>query len=195
MKSIIITEDLNSLKFRAYHCAVVHGWHKKPNSDEHYLWMVITELAEATNANRSNKLADEIKFKDEYQNTLFNEKVMQDNLYNFLFEKYIKDTFQDKISDTCIRLLDLAGLLDIGLTYIQYELIGKMPYFKVSWTEFCFDCANLLSDKKQNTETKINYVLAGVINFAIQRNINIYLYINLKMKYNELRPYKHNILY
>ncbi len=27
--------DLNELRYKAYHCAVAHGWHEEDLSDEH----------------------------------------------------------------------------------------------------------------------------------------------------------------
>lgn len=49
--------NINELRDRAYECAKAHGWHDTELSDEHLLWLVITELAEATNAHRCNKRA------------------------------------------------------------------------------------------------------------------------------------------
>ena len=50
--------NINELRDRAYKCAKAHGWHDTELSDEHLLWLVITELAEATNAHlqQSNEL-------------------------------------------------------------------------------------------------------------------------------------------
>ena len=50
--------DLNELKYKAYHCAVTHGWHEDNLSDEHFLCLVISELMEAVEADRKGSHAD-----------------------------------------------------------------------------------------------------------------------------------------
>ena len=47
--------NLNELKNRAYKTAKAHGWHDKELSDETYLMLIITEIAEAVNADRAGK--------------------------------------------------------------------------------------------------------------------------------------------
>ena len=44
--------NLNELKDRAYKIAKSHGWHDKELSDETYLMLIITEIAEAVQADR-----------------------------------------------------------------------------------------------------------------------------------------------
>ena len=44
--------NLNELKDRAYKTAKAHGWHDKELSDETYLMLIITEIAEAVQADR-----------------------------------------------------------------------------------------------------------------------------------------------
>ena len=44
--------NLNELKDRAYKIAKEHGWHEQELSDETYLMLIITEIAEAVNADR-----------------------------------------------------------------------------------------------------------------------------------------------
>ena len=50
--------DLNKLRDRAYLIAKSHGFHEKEESDETYLMLIITEIAEAVNADRKGKHAD-----------------------------------------------------------------------------------------------------------------------------------------
>ena len=48
-------KDLNELRDKAYKCAVTHGWHEENLSDEHFLCLVISDLMEAVEADRSEK--------------------------------------------------------------------------------------------------------------------------------------------
>ena len=47
--------NLNELRDKAYRCAVKHGWHEEEYSNEHFLCLVISELMEAVEADRSEK--------------------------------------------------------------------------------------------------------------------------------------------
>ena len=46
--------DLNELRDEAYSIAKANGWHEEEHSDEHWLMLVITEIAEAVQADRKN---------------------------------------------------------------------------------------------------------------------------------------------
>lgn len=72
------------------------------------LMLIVSELGEALEALRKGNLTK--------------------NINNFTnFETEIKDTFEDEIADTIIRLLDLCGLLQID---IEKHIIAKMEYNK-----------------------------------------------------------------
>lgn len=58
--------NLNELRDEAYSIARANGWHEEEHSDEHLLMLVITEIAEAVQADRKDKHADVASFK-EYQ--------------------------------------------------------------------------------------------------------------------------------
>ena len=55
---MIEAKKLNELKDRAYKNAVAHGWHEENLSNEHFLCLVISELMEAVEADRSEKHAN-----------------------------------------------------------------------------------------------------------------------------------------
>ena len=90
--------------------------------------LIVSELSEALEADRKNKHAALNSF-----NCRKNERSCIED-FQADFQELIKDTFEDEIADTFIRLFDLCGAL----------------------------------------------------------NIDIDTHINLKMKYNKTRPYKHN---
>jgi len=50
---------------------------------------------------------------------------VRDDEFKIEFEKHCKDTFEDEIADSIIRLLDLCGKLDID---IEYHIQQKMRY-------------------------------------------------------------------
>ena len=185
--------DLNELRDKAYQCAVAHGWHEENLSDEHFLCLVISELMEAVEADRKGKHADTLHFNQEMDYCLRELKVFGENYdkaFIDMFEYYIKDSVEDELSDACIRLLDLAGLRDLQLTYTN-----GFPIMKMSFTEYIYCmCSFITNPDKSNVEwlnNHISYSLGWIFSWCRAKQINIEWFIEQKMKYNELRPYKH----
>lgn len=185
--------NLNELRDRAYKNAVAHGWHEESLSNEHFLCLVISELMEAVEADRKGKHADTIHFNQEMDYCLRELKVYGENYdkaFIDMFEYYIKDSVADELSDACIRLLDLAGLRDLQLTYTN-----GFPIMKMSFTEYIYCmCSFITNPDKSNVEwlnNHISYSLGWIFSWCRAKQINIEWFIEQKMKYNELRPYKH----
>ena len=185
--------NLNTLRNKAYQCAVAHGWHEENLSDEHFLCLVISELMEAVEADRKGIHADTIHFNQEMDYCLRELKVFGENYdkaFIDMFEYYIKDSVEDELSDACIRLLDLAGLRDLQLTYTN-----GFPIMKMSFTEYIYCmCSFITNPDKSNVEwlnNHISYSLGWIFSWCRAKQINIEWFIEQKMKYNELRPYKH----
>ena len=85
------------------------------------LLLIVTELAEAHEARRNLLYSSKKSF--EHCVNFINEPNKKNELISF--EKYVKDTFEDEIADTLIRIFDLAGKLDIDLDFHVRE---KMKY-------------------------------------------------------------------
>ena len=80
------------------------------------LMLVVSELAEALEADRKNMHSDFDTFDKMNRNEV---------QFNQAFYANIKDSFEDEIADTFIRLFDLVGFLGIDIDR-QIEL--KMKY-------------------------------------------------------------------
>ena len=192
-------KDLNELRDKAYQCAVAHGWHEKDLSDEHFLCLVISELMEAVEADRKEKHANMNKFNQKmdyflYELQLYGESY--DIAYREMFEDHIKDTVEDELADACIRLLDLAGLrkADLGETN-EDELKCSEGFFDWTFTESIFSIVCDITDldffDKYPFDAYLRASIRLIMGFAVKRNIDIFWHIEQKIKYNELRSYKH----
>ena len=184
--------NLNKLRDKAYQCAVAHGWHEKDLSDEHFLCLVISELMEAVEADRKGKYADMNKFNQKmdyflYELQLYGESY--DIAYREMFEDHIKDTVEDELADACIRLLDLAGLKEYDLDSFDYEGSDTEDYYKMNFTESMFRICVYITDYIYRDEPAV--ILNEIFAFCKDRKIDIFWHIEQKMKYNELRTYKH----
>jgi NTP pyrophosphatase (non-canonical NTP hydrolase) len=88
--------------------------------------LVTSELAEALEAERSNKFADLKYFQNrivEIENS--KKEPLNDQEYALLFKSTLKDTYEDEIADAIIRLLDHAGKLEID---IDAHIAAKLKY-------------------------------------------------------------------
>ena len=174
--------NLNELRDKAYQCAVAHGWHKENLSDEHFLCLVISELMEAVEADRKGSHADIEAFNKYCDRIDFEEN----------FERQIKGSVEEELSDACIRLLDLAGLRGIDLSSLQ-----QVEYHfgaNETFTEFCFGmCKQITSftPGRIGMGVNVHVVLMEIFSYCKALGIDILWFIEQKMKYNEFRPYKH----
>lgn len=113
--------DFNLLRDKAYKIAKDKGFHDENYSDEHYLVLVISELSEALEAYRSGRcLYENRDVYNEYKERIKNS--IDKNItfaFDFIYGNKIKDTFEDELADTVIRLLDLAGYKKIRV-YEEY---------------------------------------------------------------------------
>ena len=105
------------------------------------------------------------------------------------FEAFIKGTVEEELADACIRLLDLAGLRGCDLDSFDYEGSDTEDYSDMTFTESMFRICVYVTDNFYRDELYI--LLNEIFAFCRDRNIDIFWHIKQKMKYNELRPYKH----
>lgn len=180
--------ELNELRDKAYRNAVVHGWHEENLSDEHFLCLVISELMEAVEADRKGKHADRKSFIKHYED----EEPHDSANFMYSFTQFIKGTVEEELADACIRLLDLAGLIGIDLSSFQQV---EYPFgANETFTEFCFGiCKQITSftPGRIGMGVNIHVVLMDIFSYCRTMGIDLLWFIEQKMKYNELRPYKH----
>lgn len=187
--------NLNELKDRAYKIACEHGWHDKELSDETYLMLIITEIAEAVNADRKGKHADVAQFKEWQGNSLPLSEEIRTRRFKEDFEAYIKDTVEDELADVVIRSLDLAGLHSIDLSDAM-ALINQLSTAKTkkninkTFVELMFEITRLVS-AEEGLAVIINAILLCVVQICRAKDIDIEWHVEQKMRYNELRPYRH----
>lgn len=87
--------------------------------------LIVSELSEAVEADRN---ASYTKFKNEKLKDVFPNGLEDGNIYNIeIFKIRVKDTVEDEIADTFIRLLDLCGRMDID---IESHILLKLQYNK-----------------------------------------------------------------
>lgn len=182
--------NLNELRDRAYKTACEHGFHNEELSNEHCFCLIISELMEAVEADRKGKRVDRQSFKSSYED----EEPHDDVNFKYCFEKYIKDTIPDELSDAVIRLLDLAGLRGISLESASNDINSEYMddiacmYSQLSFTEAIYSIFIKPIVDYNYLPTIVNEVIFLIFAFAKHLDIDLLWHINQKMRYNELRP-------
>lgn len=189
--------NLNELRDRAYKTACEHGFHDKELSNEHFFCLIISRLGKAVEADRKGKRADRESFKSSYEN----EEPHDDANFKYCFEKYIKDTLPDELSEVVIRLLNLAGLRGISLESasndINSEYIDDIAcmYSQLSFTEAIYSIFTKPIVDYQCLSTIVNEMIFLIFALAKHLDIDLLWHIEQKMRYNELRPMFHGKKY
>lgn len=89
------------------------------------LALVTSELMEALEADRSGKYVFKPSLPEIEKAIDVNEE-----LFNCQFESYVKNTFEDELADSLIRILDLCGALNIDIDkHVQLKMLynSKRP--------------------------------------------------------------------
>jgi len=117
MKELL--KGLNEASEQIHAAAIEKGFYDQPRETGTLLMLVVSELSEALEADRKDKYCwagqayrrDGFNFAEPY--------VME------IFEKTTKDTHEDEIADTIIRLLDYAAFKKIDL---EWHITQKLKY-------------------------------------------------------------------
>ena len=109
-------KTLNKLRDEIHENAKNKGFYDNQRETGTLLMLCVSELAEAMEADRNGLYADlELIEKDK-----------EDFIdFKWSFENSIKDTFEDELADTIIRILDLCGAKGID---IEKHIELKMKY-------------------------------------------------------------------
>ncbi len=156
-------------------------------SDSAHLLQIAGEIAEAMEADRKGQKAD-LPFFLSVQKAA---KSMNAEVRYFTpyFESAIKDTIEDKLADIIIRCCDYLGCH--GLEFkLGYDPIWQSPFWEI-FAEKAWQWVTILSNPEHKTEDKICHLIYEVLDYCDIRCIDIEKHIELKLKYNGLRPYRH----
>lgn len=187
---------------RAYKCAKEKGFHDKSWSVEHYLMLVVSEIGEAVEADRKVLHSDVERYLDESK---FGADVYDKDTRS-PFEKYIKDTVEDELSDVCIRLYDMCGALGVE-PRVEYDDMGAEFVDIFGDDTFCermYYLSRLLCSTSgvvadDGTDECLPTVVGSALSFlfalAYSMSFDLMLHIELKMRYNDERPYKNGKKY
>lgn len=182
---------LNQLRDKAFDNAKAHGWHEEEHSDRHFLMLIITELAEAVQADRNGKnrsFRSEFNVKKYFTGRSFTPEQYRER-WKFCFEAMIKDTVPDELADACIRIFDLAGLRGIDLSVKTDNLCTVNP--QKTFTENIYAIIREIIIGSDTLEEKLRHAIRNIFELSRSMAIDLEWHIGMKMDYNALRTHKH----
>lgn len=150
---------------------------RRKNSPEHYLGLIMTEVAEAVEADRKDRRS---KAKVCYAKGM---------LFADWYNGNVKNSIEEEFSDIVIRLLDMAcDLHGENVEYIQDRFIGthfhkNLPFIVNAW--------NFVRYILGSGWIEINDSIRFICDWAEHLGIDLDQHIEWKMRYNSLREYKH----
>lgn len=109
-------KTLNKLRDEIHEYAINKGFWDNQRETGTLLMLCVSELAEAMEADRKDRYADLELIEKDKENFID---------FKWSFENSIKDTFEDELADTIIRILDLCGAKGID---IEKHIELKMKY-------------------------------------------------------------------
>lgn len=204
-----VLEELNAMIPTVKGVADKQGLNDTELSDNHYFMMVITEICEAIQADRSGNKAmlksfDVIYKEEKEENFIFPDDLgKQRENFIFAYEKYVEGTVEGELADVVIRIMSFFGLRGMEFTPVDDVDANKsMEYFKENiFTEAALDLTESISrhyDGKYNKKElmeDLSYSVAFIFEWARYLKVDLMRHIKLKIKYNSLREYKHGKKY
>lgn len=111
-----MNQNLNQLANVVFKANKLKGFHDKPQETGTYLMLMVSELGEALEADRKG-IVTSVDLNEIME--------LPDDDFAQYFKTYVKDSHEDEIADTLIRILDYCGLRRIP---IQEHVEAKLRY-------------------------------------------------------------------
>ena len=199
---MITPTNLNDLAQQIHANAKAKGFWDEPRNTGEVFMLIVSELGEALEAHRIGKrVGESIDF------GVWG--IMVDGHFKQSFEREVKDTFEDEISDVVIRILDWCAYKNIGVSVSdrlsdfqvsEYDRVGDV-LMDVNQC-LCMACTNQRSvdfvDSERNREAVeecVNDALIICFKLADAQGFDLMRHIELKMKYNATRERLHGKKY
>lgn len=198
METENIIDELNALKDEAFRMAVEHGFHDQAYTDEHWMMLIICEVAEAVEADRKGRRADLGCFEEQRYYCGPREA----------FERNVKDTVEDELADVCIRILDFMGKegfsvredgfpsgVQAGMTLSRMTVQHHGDFCHIAYRLAEGPMGYADEELDLYDEASMNHSLGKICGYCEDEGIDILKHIRLKMEYNRTRERLHGKRY
>lgn len=172
------------------------------------LMLIITELSEAVDAHRKNKVFNNIDQPIRFQvMDVLDGKVQSESLtfdtFPAYFTYHIKNTLEDELADAFIRILDLAWVLGIEEFIKWYEASAKhIEGPSENFAENMLIITGYISRVYENLGLSKSSVISDLAiaadlidSISKGMKFDLHWHVRTKMKYNSMRPKMHGKAY
>lgn len=189
-------EKLQEWARRVHKNACAHGFHDEKKSDAHWLCMVMTEIAEAVEADRKHRRANSDEMKELFRIADKGKLQVTERWYRDFFpihfDEYVKGSIEEEFADICIRIMDFAyEKYGEDMKWWKWEKNGELH--ESTFTEKAYTLLVWMTDAT-DTDT-LSLLISFVYDWAESLSIDLGWFIEMKMRYNESRPAKHGKAY
>lgn len=182
--------NINELIERAHSQAKAMGWWDEKRNAGELLMLIVSECGEALEAHRNERRAD----MDEYDSV--RESTPS---FEIAFKDCVKDTFEDELADIVIRIADYCGSVNLDLGSFITPAPRTMEFFEpknvgegllLVTKQICN-----MSDDSIAKDESVRFAIGMTLLIAQLHDIDLERHIDLKLKYNLTRGYKHGKTY
>lgn len=184
-------QNLNTLAQQIHENNVAKGFWDQPRNTGEVSMLIVSELAEALEADRKGRRASLEDYELYKRDADFDVEV---------FKAQVKDTFEDEIADVVIRVLDWCYYSKLEINPYEYEQYGDFDLEKdenIGWVLFEMTKWVCKAHKPSavSQEACLNAVLILAKNLAENLGFDLQRHIELKMQYNATRERMHGKKY
>ena len=176
-------DDWQDLIERVQMNAKDKGFYDVKISDEHKLMLIISEVAEAVEADREGRLAQPMP--EDWQ-------TLNDEDFKMTFLRNVKDTLEDELADAVIRMMD-SGYLNRFTGPTDYYLDIYERQGAKAFVERAFRLVTLISECIRYED--LSQAASEGFFIADELGIDLMKHIQMKMRYNAMRPRLHGKAY
>jgi NTP pyrophosphatase (non-canonical NTP hydrolase) len=206
--------NIQEIAKNAHEINKINGFWDTERNFNQLIMLVITEISEAVESHRKGKYADANYFLERIS-------VVEESLNDALpviqqaehlrsveikaFENEIKDTFEDEIADTMIRVLDLMQGFDIEIRTSVGELMSFKSYVGncetiagclLAFTTILCDAGRQWdSGDESRVSDTLNIFVHLLVWWCEQKDLDLEFHILKKVWYNSTREKLHGKIY
>ena len=179
-------KNLNTLSIAAHDAAVEKGFWKARPSLSHCQALIFSEVCEGIEADRKGRHADV---------ELFDRRIaIGESECIGAFESHIKDTVEDELADTVIRILDLAGSLELDFTRVSATTYFRQ-FHKFDFPENAYGFIKGFCNENIPIIRRIVWAIAYIEGWAEYEDFDLWWHVGKKMEFNATRPVLHGKKY
>lgn len=187
-------KDLNSVAKQIHENARAKGFYDETRNTGEFFMLIVSELSEALEADRKGKRAS-VEAYELYKRT--------ENFDAESFKDHVKDTVEDELADSVIRILDFCFFRGYDLdSILNMESVmncgnGK-PTENFGHNIMCITATiseAFLEEANKTCGPFLGCAIKAIHSLSQNIGFDLMRHIELKMQYNATREYKHGKKY